>query len=227
MRARGARSRGRTSRYRPPCHWGSACEAASCTSRGGTPASSAAVMNACLRVCSPTGLVMPAWRAILRTIRQAPYRPAAHRPWSGRIGPSQRSPMARSIARAVRGASGIVTFFPPFAHDRQGPVAAFDTQGLDVGAGGRGDPQPVQGQQREQRMLGCRPEPGGHQQRADLVAVQPDGMGLIVHAGPSRQVTMQGLTATAQASGNAPDRRLSAPPHPSAQTSGRHRSVVR
>jgi hypothetical protein len=29
---------------------GSACEAASCTSRNGTPASSAAVMNACRRV---------------------------------------------------------------------------------------------------------------------------------------------------------------------------------
>ncbi|MGD0068105.1 MAG: hypothetical protein ABSB76_32325 [Streptosporangiaceae bacterium] len=28
-------------------------------------------------------------------------------------GPSQRSPVARSIARAVRGASGIVTTLPP------------------------------------------------------------------------------------------------------------------
>ena len=30
-------------------------------------------------------------------------------------------------------------------------------------------------------MLGRRPEPGGHQQRAELVAVQRDGMGLVVH----------------------------------------------
>ncbi len=36
-------------------------------------------------------------------------RPSAVR----KIGPSVRSPMARSIARAVRGASGIVTTFPP------------------------------------------------------------------------------------------------------------------
>ena len=30
-------------------------------------------------------------------------------------------------------------------------------------------------------MLGRRPEPGGHQQRAELAAVQRDRMGLIVH----------------------------------------------
>jgi hypothetical protein len=34
----------------PHCHRGSASEAASCTSRSGTPASSAAVRNACLSV---------------------------------------------------------------------------------------------------------------------------------------------------------------------------------
>src|SRR5690348_2323891 len=39
---------------------GSACEAASCTSRKGTPASRAAVMNAWRSVCGPTGLVIPA-----------------------------------------------------------------------------------------------------------------------------------------------------------------------
>jgi hypothetical protein len=50
---------------------GSACEAASCTSRSETPASSAAVMNACRKVCGPTGLVIPARRAALRTIRPA------------------------------------------------------------------------------------------------------------------------------------------------------------
>jgi hypothetical protein len=92
---------------------GSACEAASCTSRSGTPASSAAVMNACRRVCGPTGLVMPARRAIRRTIRPAPCR-SSRRPSAVRkIGPSQRSPTARSIARAVRGASGMVTTLPP------------------------------------------------------------------------------------------------------------------
>src|SRR5438270_648769 len=53
---------------------GSACEAASWTSRSGTPASRAAVMNACRSVCGPTGLVIPARTATRRTIRAAPCR---------------------------------------------------------------------------------------------------------------------------------------------------------
>jgi hypothetical protein len=40
----------------------SACEAASCTSGSGTPASSAAVMNACRSVCGLTCLAIPARR---------------------------------------------------------------------------------------------------------------------------------------------------------------------
>ena len=48
-----------------------------------------------------------------RTIRAAPCR-SSRRPSAARkTGPAQRSPMARSIARAVRGASGTVTTFPP------------------------------------------------------------------------------------------------------------------
>jgi hypothetical protein len=39
------------------------------------------------------------------------------------------------------------------AGDHQGAVASFDAQGLDAGAGGLGDPQPVQREQRDQRML--------------------------------------------------------------------------
>src|SRR5689334_22731648 len=38
---------------------GSACEAASWTSRSGTPASSAAVMNMCRSVCGVTSLLIP------------------------------------------------------------------------------------------------------------------------------------------------------------------------
>ena len=52
---------------------GSACEAASCTSRNGTPASSAAVIDACLSVCGPTGFVIPARRATFRTIQTADF----------------------------------------------------------------------------------------------------------------------------------------------------------
>jgi hypothetical protein len=67
------------------------------------------------------------------------------------------------------------------AGDGQGPVPALQAQVLDVGAGSLRDPQPVQGQQRDQGMLVCSAEPGGDQQRAELVAVQRDGAGLIVH----------------------------------------------
>jgi len=43
---------------------GSACEAASCTSRSGTPASMASVMKACLSVWGVTALAIPARRAV-------------------------------------------------------------------------------------------------------------------------------------------------------------------
>ncbi|HEY2304359.1 MAG TPA: hypothetical protein VGI05_00605, partial [Streptosporangiaceae bacterium] len=47
-------------------------------------------------------------RAVLRTIRPAPCR-SSRRPSAARnTGRPARSPMARSIARAVRGASGTV-----------------------------------------------------------------------------------------------------------------------
>jgi hypothetical protein len=58
------------------------------------------------------------------------------------------------------------------AGDGQGPVPALQAQVLDVGAGSLRDPQPIQGQQRDQGMLAGSPEPGGDQQGAQLVAVQ-------------------------------------------------------
>jgi len=53
--------------------------------------------------------------------------------------------------------------------NRQRPVPALQAEVLDVRAGGLGDPQPVQGEQGDQRMLGRRAEPGD-QQSAELVA---------------------------------------------------------
>jgi hypothetical protein len=53
---------------------------------------------------------------------------------------------------------------------------------LDAGAGSPRHPQPVQGKQRDQRVLTRRPEPGGCQQRARLAAVQGDGVRLVVHS---------------------------------------------
>jgi hypothetical protein len=61
----------------------------------------------------PDLLADPARRATRRTIRLAPCR-SSRRPSDARkTGPSTRSPIARSIARAVRGASGMVTTLPP------------------------------------------------------------------------------------------------------------------
>ena len=51
---------------------------------------------------------------------------------------------------------------------------------LDVRSGGFRDPQPIQREQGDQRVLGRRPEPGGDQQGAKLVPVERDGMGLII-----------------------------------------------
>jgi hypothetical protein len=70
-----------------------------------------------------------------------------------------------------------------FAVDHQGPVPALDAQGLDVRTCSLRNPQPVQGQQRDQCVVGRLAEPGGDQQRPKLVAVQPGGMGLVVEAG--------------------------------------------
>ena len=66
------------------------------------------------------------------------------------------------------------------AGDGQRPVPAFQARQLDVGAGCFGDPQPVQREQGDQRVLGRRAEPGGPQQGAELVAVQRDSVGLVV-----------------------------------------------
>jgi hypothetical protein len=51
---------------------------------------------------------------------------------------------------------------------------------LDVRAGGFGDPQPVQREQRDQRVLCRRPETGGDEQRAELVAVSSGGVRFVI-----------------------------------------------
>jgi hypothetical protein len=70
--------------------------------------------------------------------------------------------------------------------NRKRPVPAFQAQVLDVSTAGFGDPQPVQREQGDQRMLQRRAESGGDQQRAELVAVQRDSMGFVVHLGTRR-----------------------------------------
>ena len=70
------------------------------------------------------------------------------------------------------------------AGDPQRPVATLEAQVLDVSAGGLGDPRPVQCEQRDQRMLERRPEPGRHQQGSHLVAVKSGGMRLVIQPRP-------------------------------------------
>ena len=64
-------------------------------------------------------------------------------------------------------------------------MAAFQAQVLDVGAGGFGDPQAVEREQGDERVLGGRAEPGGDQERAELVAVQGGGVRLIIQPRPA------------------------------------------
>jgi hypothetical protein len=64
--------------------------------------------------------------------------------------------------------------------DRQRPVPALQAQLLDVRAGGLRDPQPVQREQRDQRMLARRTKPGGDQQGAELIVIQGDGVRLVI-----------------------------------------------
>jgi hypothetical protein len=60
-----------------------------------------------------------------------------------KIGPSTRSPTARSTARATRGASGVVTCLPPL-RSRQRAMATLEAERFDVGADCFGHSQPVQ-----------------------------------------------------------------------------------
>jgi hypothetical protein len=46
-----------------------------------------------------------------------------------------------------------------FTHDGEGAMPAFETEGFDVGAAGFGDPQPVEGQQRDQGVVGGPAQP--------------------------------------------------------------------
>jgi hypothetical protein len=64
-------------------------------------------------------------------------------------------------------------------------VAALEAEVLDVGTGGLGDVQPVEGEQGDEGVLGGRSEPGGDEERAELVAVQGGGVRLVVQPRPA------------------------------------------
>ena len=64
-------------------------------------------------------------------------------------------------------------------------MPAFHAERLDVGAEGLRDTQAVDGQQRDEGVLPRRGQAGGHEERADLVAVKAAGVGLVVEARPA------------------------------------------
>src|SRR5262249_48599514 len=107
---------------------GSAWDAASCTSRSGTPASRA-VMNAWRTAC---GEILSARRATRRTIRPEPCRSSRWPAAVTKIWPSHRPAMARSVAQAVSGASGMDRFLAARADDARVRAAALGAQVLDV-----------------------------------------------------------------------------------------------
>jgi hypothetical protein len=76
-------------------------------------------------------------------------------------------------------------YLAALAGDDQRPVPALEAHRLNVGTRHFRYPQPVERQQRDQRMLSRRAESGGDQQRAEFVAVQPDRVGFIVQPWPA------------------------------------------
>ena len=93
--------------------------------------------------------------------------------------------MARSIARAVRGASGMVTILPPLRRTvrvrcpRSRPRASMSApRASEIRS------PLIASSEIRACSFGCA-EPGGDEQRADFVAVQADGVGLVVQPRPS------------------------------------------
>jgi hypothetical protein len=137
-------------------------------------------MNACRKVCGPTGLGEPG----------AAGDPADDPPGTVPVGAvavgGQEDRAFAAFADGQVDRPGRPRGqrdrhdFAALAGDDQCPVPALDAHRFDAGAGGFGDPQPVQ---RQQRVLHRRAEPGGHQQRSQFVAVQADRVGLVVDAG--------------------------------------------
>jgi hypothetical protein len=68
-------------------------------------------------------------------------------------------------------------------HNGERAVAALEPEVSDVGAGGFGDSQSVEGEQADQRVISGAGQSCGDQHGADLVAVQASGVGLVVRAG--------------------------------------------
>ena len=71
------------------------------------------------------------------------------------------------------------------ADDGERPVTASDAERFDVGAERFASAESVDCQQRDQCVIARRGEPGGDEEGADLVAVEPGGVGLAAHERPA------------------------------------------
>ena len=67
----------------------------------------------------------------------------------------------------------------------QGAVTAVHAYRLDVRVERFADPQPVEGEERDQRVITRRTKAGLDEEAAELVAVQPEGAGLDIDLGAS------------------------------------------
>ena len=137
-------------------------------------------MKACRNVCGPTRLPIPARRATRRTIRPAACRSSRSPLASRKIGPSSRSPTAKSTARATRAGEWHRHQLAALAQHGQRAMAVFQTERLDVGTDRLRHAEPVQRQQRHQRMIPRRRKPGGDEDRTQLVTVQVGDVGLVI-----------------------------------------------
>jgi hypothetical protein len=65
----------------------------------------------------------------------------------------------------------------------EGAVPAFEAEAFDVGADGLRDSEAVQREQRDQGVVAGASKAGGNEHGPDLVAVEADGVGLVVEPG--------------------------------------------
>ena len=65
--------------------------------------------------------------------------------------------------------------FAAFANDRHHPVASVHTHRFDVGTERFADPKPVEGEERDQRVVAGRTQPGLDKQTTQFVAIEAEG----------------------------------------------------
>jgi hypothetical protein len=110
-------------------------------------------MNACLKVWGRDGFAdaRPAGDLADDPAGAVPVQPPSVRCEEHRAAGALADDQVDRPGRARRQRDG--HHLAALAGDGQGPVPAFQAQVLDAGAGGLRDPQPVQGEQGDQRML--------------------------------------------------------------------------